>query len=92
MRLDEAALYFGCNSHSMILCTEGVFHISIYCYYAAWTGHFMFCTGIEWDRIETSKSGMPHKCMVATVEGDDVKDQVFASEVVRRSEDDFQCD
>ena len=92
MRLDEAALYFGCSSRSMILCTEGVFCISIYCYDAAWTRHLKFCAGVEWDRIKTSRNGTPQKCMVATAERDNIKGQAFASEVVRRTENDFQCD
>ena len=92
MRFDEAALYLGCSSRSMTLCTEGVFHVSIYCYDTAWTGHLKFCVGVEWDRIKTSESGTPQKCMVATVDRDNIKGQAFASEVVRRTEKDFQCD
>ena len=92
MRLDEATLYFSCISHSMTLYTEGAFRISIYCYDAAWTGHFKFCAGVEWDRIKMGKSGMPQKCMVATVERGITKGQALASEVVRRTENDFQCD
>ena len=92
MRLDEAALYFGRNSRSVVICTEGVFRISIYCYDAAWTGHFKFCAGVEWDRIKTSKSGMSQKCMVATVKRGNIKGQALASGVVRRTENDFQCD
>ena len=92
MRLYEAALYFGCNSRSMNVRMEGVFCISIYCYDAAWTGHLKFCAGVEWGRIKTSKSGMPQKCMVATAERDNMKGQAFASEVVRRTENAFQCD
>ena len=76
----------------MILCTEGVFRISIYCYDAAWAGHLKFCMGVVWDHIKTSKSGTPQKCMVATVDRDNIKGQAFASEVVRRTENDFQCD
>ena len=83
MRLDEAALYSGCGSRSMILCMEGVFRLSIYCYDTAWTRHFKFCVGVEWGRIKTSKSGMPQKCMVATVERGNIEGQAFASEVVR---------
>ena len=91
MRLDEAAWYLDCGSHSMTLCTEGVFCISIYCYDAAWTGDLKFCAGVEWDRIKTSRNGTPQKCMVATAERDNIKGQAFASEVVRRTENDFQC-
>ena len=92
MRLDEAALCFGYNGHNIIPCTEGVSHISVYCYDAARTGHFKFCEGVEWDRIKSSKNGMPQKCMVATVERGNVKGQALTSEVVCRTENDFQCD
>ena len=30
--------------------------------------------------------------MIAAAKGDNIEDQLFASEVVRRTEDDFQCD
>ena len=76
----------------MILCTEGAFRISIYCYDTAWTGHLKFCTGVVWGRIKTSKSGTPQKCMIATAGWDNIKGQAFTSEVVRRTENDFQCD
>ena len=57
MRFDEAALYFGCSSRSMTICTEGVFRISIYCYDAAWSGHLEFEIGIVRDCIEASERG-----------------------------------
>ena len=43
------------------------------------------------DRIKTGKSGSSEQCVISTAEGDDIKDQVFASEVVWRTEDNFQC-
>ena len=69
MRLDETALYFGCSSHSMLLCTEGAFRISVYRDDAAWTGDLKLYIGVVWDRIKTSKSGTPEQCLVATVNG-----------------------
>ena len=86
MRLDEAALYFDCSSHSMILCTGGAFRISIYCYDATWTEHLKFCMGIVWDLIKMSKSSTPQKCMVANAEWGNIEGQAFASKVVRRTE------
>ena len=59
MRLDDAALYFDCTSRSMTLCTEGAFHISIYCYDATWTEHLEFETGIVQHRIEVSNAVRP---------------------------------
>ena len=82
-RFDEAALYFCCKGRGVLLSTEGAFHVSIDCYNTAWSGHLEFEIGIVWDRIEASERGSSEQCVVATAEGDDVEDQVFASEVVR---------
>ena len=76
----------------MFFGTEGAFHVSIDCYDTAWSGHLEFEIGIVWDRIEASECGSSEQCVLATSERDDVEDQVFTSEVVRRSEDDLQCD
>ena len=76
----------------MLFYTEGAFHISIDHYDAAWTGHLELQISIVWYCIESSECGSSEQCMVATAEGDDVEDQVFAVEVVRRAEDDLQCD
>ena len=43
------------------------------------------------DRIEASEGGSSEQCVITTAEGDNVEDQVFASEVVLRTEDYFQC-
>ena len=51
-----------------------------------------FQISIVWHRIESSKCSSSEQCVIATAEGDDIEDQVFASEVVRGSEDEFQCD
>ena len=91
MRLDRAALYFGRDGHGMLLSTEGTFHVSIDCYNTAWSGHLEFEIGIVRDRIEASKCSSSEYCVVAAAEGDEVEDQVFASEVVQRTEDDLQC-
>ena len=76
----------------MLLSTEGAFHVSINCYNTAWSGHLEFEIGIVRDRIEASERGSSEQCMVATTEGDDIEDQVFASEVVQGSKDHLQCD
>ena len=76
----------------MLLGMEGALRVSIDCYDTAWSGHLEFEIAIVRDHIEASERGSSEQCMVATTEGDDVEDQVFASEVVRRSEDGFQCD
>ena len=76
----------------MLLGVEGAFHVSINCYDAACPGHLELEVSIMRHRIESSKCGSSKQCVIATVEGDDVEDQFFASEVVRGSEDNFQCD
>ena len=76
----------------MFLSTEGTFRVSIDCYDAAWPGHLELEVGIVRHRIESSKCGSSEQCVIAAAEGDDIEDQVFASKVVRGSEDDFQCD
>ena len=76
----------------MLICMVGAFRISIYRYDTAWTGHLKFCIGVVWDRIKTSKSGTPEQCIVATTEWDNIEGQAFASKVVRRAKNDFQCD
>ena len=90
--LDKAALYFRCQGCGVLLGTEGAFRVSIDCYDTAWSGHLEFEIGIVWYRIESSKCSSSEQCLIATAEGDDIEDQVFTSEVVRGSKDDFQCD
>ena len=76
----------------MLLGTEGAFSVSIGCYDTAWSGHLEFEISTVWHRIESSKCSSSEQGMIATTEGDDVKDQLFASKVVQRSEENFQCD
>ena len=75
----------------MLLGTEGAFRVSINCYDTARSGHLEFEISIVRHRIESSKCSSSEQCVIATAEGDDIKDQVLALEVARRSEDDFQC-
>ena len=76
----------------MLLSTEGALRVSIDCYDTTWSGHLEFEISIVRHRIESSKCGLSEQCVIAAAEGDDIKDQVFTSEVVWGSEDDFQCD
>ena len=66
----------------MLLGMEGAFSVSIDCYDTAWSGHLEFEMSIVWHRIESSKCSSSEQCVTATAEGDDIEDQVFASEVV----------
>ena len=54
--------------------------------------HLEFEIGVVWDRVEASERSSSEQCVVATAEGDDVEDQVFASEVVWPIKDNLQCD
>ena len=76
----------------MLLCTERVLCVSINYYNPARSWHFELEVCIMRYRIESGECGSSEQCVIATAEGDDIEDQVFASEVVRGSEDDFQCD
>ena len=80
------------RSNSVLLCAEGAFRVSIDCYNTAWSGHLELEIGIVRHRIESSECGSSEQCVIATAEWDYIKDQFFASEIVRRSEDHFQCD
>ena len=71
----------------MLFCTEGAFRVSIDCYDAAWTGHLELEISIVCHRVEPSKCGSSKQCVVAAAKRDDIEDQLFASEVVQRSED-----
>ena len=71
---------------------EGAFRISIDYYDATWTGHLELEISIVWHSVESSKRGSSEQCVIAAAEGDDIEDQLFVSEVVRGSEDNFQCD
>ena len=73
----------------MLLCMEGALHASIDFYNTTWPRHLKLKVSVVQDCIETGESSSSKQCMIATAEGDDVEDQVFASEVVRRTEEYF---
>ena len=76
----------------MFFCAERTFCISIDCYNIAWTGHLELKISIMGRRVESGKRSSSEQCMVATGKGDDIEDELFATEVVRRSEDNLQRD
>ena len=71
----------------MLLGTEGALRVSIDCYDATWSGHLELEISVVWNRVESSKCGSSKQCVIATEEGDDIEDQLFASEIVWGSED-----
>ena len=76
----------------MLLGMEGALRVSIDCYDAAWSGHLELEISVVRYRIESSKCGSSKQCVIVTAEGDNIEDQLFASEVLRGSEDNLQCD
>ena len=88
----KAALYFCCKGSGLLLSMEGAFLVSVDRYDTAWSGHLELEVGIVRHRIESSECGSSEQCMIATTEGDDIEDQLFALEIIRVSEDHFQCD
>ena len=85
--LEKAALYFCCQGSCVLFSTKRAFRIANDCYDATWAGHFELEISIVWHCVESSKCGSSQQCAIATAEGDDIEDQLFASEVVRRSKD-----
>ena len=71
---------------------RGAFRISIDRYDTAWTGHLELEISIVWHCVESSKRSSSEQCMIAAAEGDDIEDEFFATEVVRRSEDNLERD
>ena len=76
----------------MLLGTEGTLCVSIDCYDTAWSRHLKLEISVVWHPIESSECDSTEQCLIATAEGDDIEDQLLASEVVRRSKDHLQCD
>ena len=79
---EEAAIYFCREGRSMFFRTEGAVCISIDCYDPARSWHLELEVCIVWYRIESSECGSSKQCVIAAAEGDDVEDQLFASEIV----------
>ena len=70
----KIAVYFCCESRSVILRTERAFCVSIDCYNPARSWHLELKVFIVWYRIESSECGSSEQCVVATAERDDVED------------------
>ena len=72
--LVEAALYLSCQGCGVLLGTEGALRISIDCYDTAWSGHLELEISIVRHRIKSGKRSSSEQCLIATAEGDDIKD------------------
>ena len=58
----------------MLLSAEGAFRVSIDCYDTAWSGHLELEISIVRYRIESGKRSSSERSVIATAEGDDIKD------------------
>ena len=89
---EKAALCFCCEGSGVLFGKEGAFRVSIDCYDTALSGHLELEISVVWHHIESSECCSSEQCMIAIAEGDDIEDQLFASQVIRGSKDHFQCD
>ena len=71
----------------MLLRMERAFRVSINCYNPARSWHFELEVCIMRYRIKYGECGSSEQCVIGTVEGDDIEDQLLTSEVVRGSKD-----
>ena len=76
----------------MFFCAERAVHVSVDLYDPARSWHLELKVCLVWHRIESSECGSSKQCVIASAKRDNIEDQLFASEVVRGSEDDLQCD
>ena len=82
-------MYFRCQGCRVLLRSEGAFGVSIDRNYSTRAWHLELKVCVVRYRIEFGECGSSEQCMIATVEGDDIEDQFFASEIIRGSEDHF---
>ena len=73
----------------MFFGTEGALDISIDCNKLTRSRHLKLQISIVQDCIKVGESSLSEQCVITTVERDDIEDQVFALEVVWRTEDYF---
>ena len=79
------------EGRGVLLCSEGALYVSIDCNNSTGSWHLELEVCIMRYRIESRKCGSPEQCVITTAERDYTADQLFASEVIRGSEDHFQC-
>ena len=76
----------------MLLRAERALCVSVNCDDPPGSWHLELEVCIMRYRIESLKCGSPEQCVIATADQDYIKDYLLASEVIRGSEDHFQCD
>ena len=67
-------MYFCYEGRSVLLHTERALCVSINCYNPVRSWHFQLEVCIMRYRIEFGKCGSSEECVIATSEGDDIKD------------------
>ena len=80
---------FCCEGRGVLLCSERALCVSIDCNNSARSWHLELEVCIMWYRIESGKCGSSEQRVITTAERDYIKDLLFASEVIRGSEDHF---
>ena len=85
-------MYFCREGRSVFFRMERAAYVSIDCYNPVRSWHLELEVCIVWYRIESSECGSSEQGMIAVAERDDIKYQIFASEIIRGSEDHLQCD
>ena len=70
----KAALHFCCKGRSVILHAEQAFCVSVNCYNPTRSWNFVLEVCIMQYCIEFGKCGSSEQCVIATTEGDDIKD------------------
>ena len=75
----------------MLFCSKGAVHISVDSDDPVRSRHLELDICVVWHCIESIKCGSSEQCVIAIAEGDDIEDQFFASEIIRGSEDHFEC-
>ena len=70
----EAALYFRCEGHRVLLHLEGAFGVSIDRNYSSRAWHLELKVCVMRYRIELSKCGSPEQCVITTAKQDYVED------------------
>ena len=70
----EAALYFRCKGHRVLLRSERAFGVSIDRNYSSRAWHLELKVCVVRYRIEPGKCGSPEQCVITTAERDYVED------------------
>ena len=88
---EKATLYLHYESRRMLLHTERVFGVSVNRNYFSRAWHLELEICVVRHRIEPCECGSSEQGVIATAKRDYIEDELFASEIVRGSEDHVKC-